>query len=227
MSTFADKAYRFFTTLELDARLPKGVEVMNPYRDKRVRECFRGFLDAHFNDDRKRVFVFGINPGRFGAGITGIAFTDPVALSKFCGIPNALGDKRESSSRFIYQFIERWGGTKKFYRDFFLTATCPLGFLKDGVNYNFYDHPELQRAVKPSIVSTLRKQLAFGARRDAAIVLGTGKLLGFFQEINVEYGFFKRLIALEHPRFIMQYRRKRMAEYLRKYERAFAEALGR
>src|SRR5687767_12625510 len=74
--TFADKAYKFFTHLELKHKLPPGVEVMNPYKERTVRECFRAFLRLHFDDTRKRVLIFGINPSRFGAGITGVAFTD-------------------------------------------------------------------------------------------------------------------------------------------------------
>ncbi|HTM68398.1 MAG TPA: DUF4918 domain-containing protein, partial [Candidatus Binatia bacterium] len=138
--SFARKAYAFFTRLELRHELPPGVEVMNPYKDRAVRACFKAFLDRHFDDARKRALILGINPSRFGAGITGVAFTDPVALREFCGVPNAMGDTRELSSTFVYQVVEAMGGAKQFYKDFFLTATCPLGFTKHGVNYNFYDH---------------------------------------------------------------------------------------
>lgn len=223
--TFADKAYRFFTTLKFDAKLPLGVEVMNPYKEKSVRECFRGFLDAFFDDTKKRVLILGINPSRFGAGITGVAFTDPVALAKFCGIPNAMGDTRELSSTFVYQVVERWGGPERFYGDFFLTATCPLGFTKNGVNYNFYDDPALQKAVTPFIVRSLRAQIAFGGRADVVVVLGTGKLKKYVEDLNAEHGFFKRIIALEHPRFIMQYKRKKVPVYVKKYVDTLSKAL--
>lgn len=222
--TFGSKAYRFFTTLTLDHRLPKGVQVMDPYRRADVRERVREYFRRYFSDARKRVYVFGINPGRFGAGITGITFTDPVALQEFCGIANDWPKRRESSSVFVYEFINRWGGVKTFNRDFFLTATCPLGFVKDGVNYNFYDHPDLLRDIRPFLVSSLRRQLSFGARQ-TAIVLGTGKLKKVFDELNATCGCFERVVALEHPRFIMQYRRRRIEEYLEKYRATFSAAL--
>ncbi len=223
--TFADKAYKLFTSLELKHKLPPGVEVMNPYKDRTVRAYFRAFLKRYFDDTRKRVLILGINPSRFGAGITGVAFTDPVALNDFCGIPNDMQKTRELSSTFIYQVVDAMGGCKKFYRDFFLTASCPLGFTKNGVNYNFYDHPGLQRDVTPFIVRSLKAQIALGARTDVAIVLGAGKLMAYLERLNAEHGLFKKLVALEHPRFIMQYRRKRIPEFVEKYKNVLGEAL--
>ncbi|MCL4483959.1 MAG: DUF4918 family protein [Bacteroidetes bacterium] len=50
---------------------------------------------------------------------------------------------------------------------------------------------------------------------------GTGKNEQFLRAINKEYGFFKEIIALEHPRFIMQYKSKSKQEYIDKYIQAF------
>lgn len=222
--SFATRAYRFFTHLELRHALPPGVAVMNPYKDRAVRACFKAFLDRHFADDRRRVLILGINPSRFGAGITGVAFTDPVALREFCGVPNAMGDVRELSSTFVYQVVEAMGGAKRFSKDFFLTASCPLGFTKHGVNYNFYDHPALERDVTPFIVRSLKAQVAMGGRSDVAVVLGTGKLMRFLERLNAEHKIFERLVALDHPRFIMQYRRKRVGEYVRRYREVLSAA---
>ncbi len=197
---------------------------MNPYRDRVVLGYVRSFLDKFFSDRRKRILVFGINPGRFGAGITGVTFTDPVALES-CGIPNGFPKRRESSSDFVYRFIEAWGGPKKFYRDFFLTAVSPLGFVKKGINFNFYDHPDLLRDTRPFLSRTIWTQIAFGARRDVAIVLGTGKLRKIFEDLNCEQGFFDTVCAVEHPRFIMQYRRRHLGAFIQKYRAVFTKAL--
>ena len=224
-STFGDRALHFYTTLSAIDGLPSNIQVMNPYATPEIRRYVELFLRKFFSDHRERVFVFGINPGRFGAGVTGVTFTDPVALERFCGIPNQLEKRREVSSEFVYAFIERWGGVEKFYRDFFLTAVSPLGFTRNGTNYNYYDDQRVFDILKPFIVRTLKDQLALGARHDAAILLGKGKNQRMFEELNQEHGFFKRLYALEHPRFIMQYRRKRLLEYLEKYHETFTQAL--
>lgn len=223
--TFGENAFRFYASLRFENHLPRGVTVMNPYRLPAIRSRVKRFLEAFFSDRRPRVLVFGINPGRFGSGITGVTFTDPVALEKFCGIPNDLKKRRELSSEFIYEFIRRWGGPKKFYRDFFLTAVSPLGFCRSGINFNFYDDQKLLAGIRPFLLRSLEDHLAFGARRSAAVVLGTGKLAKVFGDLNAETGTFKKVYALEHPRFIMQYRRKKIGHYLKKYERVFRRAL--
>lgn len=197
--------------------MPGVVDVMNPYVDGRARRYVRAFCEKYFSDNTARVLVFGINPGRFGAGITGLTFTDPVALADICGIDNDLPRRRELSSIFIYDFIEKFGGVRRFYRDFFLTAVSPLGFTRDGKNLNYYDDPALARAVTPFIVTSIAQQIALGCRRDHAVVIGLGDNQRFLRELNEKHGFFEAIHALEHPRWIMQYKRKRVASYLRKY----------
>ena len=223
--SFGNKVFHFYRNLAPPARLPKGVSAMNPYRKQTARGYIKEFLEKFFPDAEKRIFVFGINPGRFGAGVTGIAFTDPVALANVCGVSNDLAKRREVSSEFVYSFIEKWGGAGKFYRDFFLTAICPLGFVKNGINCNFYDDKKLLAAVRPFIAETIKAQIMCGARAGAAIVFGAGKNKKVFDELNAEHNFFKKVYALEHPRFIMQYRRRKLRAYLKKYHDVFSLAL--
>ena len=199
---------------------------MNPYTEARVRRYVREFLQRFFDDNEPRVLVFGINPGRFGAGITGITFTDPVALADFCGITNDLPRRRELSSIFVYQVIERFGGVEAFYRRFFLTAASPLGFTRKGRNLNYYDDPGLARAIMPFITRSVARHIALGGRRDHAIVLGKGANMRFMTRLNAEHGFFEKIHALEHPRPIMQYRRKRLDYYLSRYVEVVREADG-
>jgi len=196
---------------------------MNPYRDGHAQEYLGTFLKRYFDDEEPRTLIFGINPGRFGAGVTGIAFTDPVALADFCGIANQEPRRRELSSVFIYDMIGALGGVEAFYRRFFLTAISPLGFTRRGVNLNYYDDRALERAVTPFIARTIEQQIGFGGRRDRAIVLGTGENLRFVRAVNDKHRFFSEVVGLEHPRFIMQYRRKQLTAYIRKY----AEVLGK
>lgn len=222
--TFSEKVQLFYKNLNLPDNLPRGIEVINPYQHKVVKRCLGLFLDLYFADNRKRVLVMGINPGRFGSGITGVSFTDPVALHEHCGIENNFVKKRELSSEFIYRFIGKWGGTKKFYQDFFLTAVSPIGFTKNGLNYNYYDDKKLSSVVKSFIFHTLKQQIDFGVR-DTCILLGTGKNQKVFTEINKELGLFRKVYAVEHPRYIMQYKRKYLNDYLDKYMETFARAL--
>jgi len=224
-STFGDRALDFYVNMGVVNGLPSNIQTMNPYARPDIQRYVESFLRKFFSDNRERVYVFGINPGRFGAGVTGVTFTDPVALERFCGIPNELEKRREVSSEFVYEFIQQWGGVEKFYQEFFLTAVSPLGFMRNGTNYNYYDDQKVFAILKPFIVRTLKAQLALGARRDAAILFGTGKNQRMFTELNQEHRFFRHVYALEHPRFIMQYRRKRLRDYIAKYKEAFSQAL--
>lgn len=207
---------RFYASLKAP-RVPAGIRVMNPYKDARATRYTTAFLDTFFDDRRPRTLIFGINPGRFGAGITGITFTDPIALSDFCGIKNHLPRHRELSSVFIYDVIAALGGPRAFYKRFLLTAICPLGFTRNDVNLNYYDVPSLKKAATPFIVASIERHIAMGGRRDRAIVLGLGQNAKYLRALNEHHGFFDVIHALEHPRFILQYRRKRVAEYVRKY----------
>ena len=202
---------------------------MNPYYSPETQRCAKAFCTKYYQSNTKRVSLWGINPGRFGAGLTGLSFTDPVVLREICDIENSLGTKHELSAEYIWDIIAEYGGAERFFNNFFLTALCPLGFVrrkeKGEVNFNFYDDPALFRAVKPFIVQTMQKQIGLGLRQDVAICLGTGKLYDAFEALNKEYQFFGKILPLEHPRFIMQYRRKYLADYQQKYAVILSESL--
>jgi len=216
MSTFAEKAIKYFLSLKAPANLPENIVAINPYQESEVKTAVKHFFKKYFSDSKNRLFVFGINPGRFGGGLTGIAFTDPVALSEECGIKNNLGTRRELSSKFVYNLIGEFGGAQKFFGQVYLTALYPLAILRDGKNYNYYDHPALYRALKKHIEGSIREQLKFRARNDIAISLGK-KNARYLREINDEHKFFNEIRVLDHPRYIMQYKLKHMDKYLKDY----------
>ena len=216
MQTFSQKAINFFTNLKSPKTLPGNIKVLNPYKVEDVKIIVKEFYNRFFDDTNERVFILGINPGRFGGGVTGIAFTDPIVLEEYCGIKNSLIKKPELSSRFVYSFINEFGGVTKFYSKFFMGAVYPLALLSDGKNYNYYDSKELYRILKPHLISSLQKQINFGARKDIVICLGK-KNFNYLNELNKEFKFFESIIILEHPRFIMQYKLKKKEQYIKKY----------
>lgn len=219
-STFAQRAIRYFLNLSHPDSLPKNILTMNPYEADDVKDLVTKFYKKFFNDNNQRILALGINPGRFGGGITGVSFTDPLALEKFCGIENSFQKKREISSEFIYKFIVRYGGAKEFYSKFFISALFPLALIKDGLNYNYYDENKLYKLLKPTIVENVKTHIEFGARRDYVICLGR-KNYNFLNEINEEIKLFDKIVVLDHPRYIMQYKRKQLEIYLNEYLNAF------
>ncbi len=216
--TFGVHVLKFYKSLDLSShKLPKGVEVLNPYQDNVAYDLTEKFFIKFYNDTKARTIILGINPGRFGGGMTGIPFTDPIRLEKICGIENDLPKKPELSSDFIYRMIEEFGGPEKFYSKYFISSASPLGFTKDGKNLNYYDQKDLQGAVYDFIVKSIKTQLTFGISTETAFCLGEGENYKFLEALNKEYKFFNKIIPLPHPRFIMQYRRKRLDEFINRY----------
>lgn len=216
METFAQKAIAFHRHLHLD--LPfEDIEVLNPFQKKEVMLLVEQFFLKFFNDQNPRSYLFGINPGRFGAGITGISFTDPKNLEEKCGISNNLDKKHELSSQFIYLVIDAYGGPEKFFSNFFMTAISPLGFTTRGININYYDQKPLQKSLEPFIIKTMAAQFEFGAQPKCAICIGGGKNFKFLDQLNQSLKLFDKIIPLDHPRFVMQYRRKAISQYVKKY----------
>lgn len=215
MPTFSDKAVSYFLNLHTPLGLPKNIEVLNPFKNDNVRNITENFYEKYYHDNQNRTFIIGINPGRFGGGITGISFTDPVALREKCGISNDLGAKKELSSEFIYLVIDSYGGTDEFFSKYFLTALYSLAFLKDGKNFNYYDDKALLKKIKPHLIKSLKKQIDFGCD-DVVICLGK-KNAEFLNEVNLELKYFKEIRILNHPRFIMQYRRRFLKKFINEY----------
>jgi len=229
--TFAEKAISFFKDLEFRGKLPAGINIMNPFRENPdVMPVITRFFLKFYNDENPRHIILGINPGRFGAGSTGIPFTDTIRLSEKCGLTIHGIRTFETSSAFIYEMIDEYGGTGKFYSDFYISAISPLGFTKAGknkqVNFNYYDNSQLMEAVSEFIIYNLERQLKFGILRDTGFCLGTGKNYRFVQELNKKYGYFGKIVPLEHPRFIMQYKSKQKHSYIRKYIEEFRKVTG-
>lgn len=214
----------FLFNLHPDIKLPRAVKILNPYQENAARHACEQFYRKFYSDNGTRTMILGINPGRFGGGVTGIPFTDPVKLEQHCGIPNEMIKKAELSADFIYRMIDAYGGTTKFYQHYYIGAVSPLGFTLDGQNLNYYDHPALARKLLPFVIDSLQRQLDFGLRREVCFCLGEGENFKFLSDLNTRHGFFEKVIPLPHPRFIMQYRRKKVNEYIAGYIEKFQAA---
>ena len=213
---FAERILKFYDLLKIDEKLPKGVEILNPYKNSEVMDVCTSFYKKYYDDNLGRVMILGINPGRFGAGVTGIPFTDPVRLEKNCGIKNSFDKRAELSSEFVYRLIDKMGGPDHFYRHFYLGAVSPLGFIKNGKNYNYYDSRELTHTLKSFIIKSLIEQIGFGIVFKRVYVLGQGKNYEYLKMLNLDLKLFEELVPLPHPRWVMQYRRKQLNEILDK-----------
>jgi Domain of unknown function (DUF4918) len=222
---FATGVLQFIQQLSFPIQLPEGIEVMHPFLDLSTIKVCRQFYEKYYSDNHSRRMIIGINPGRFGGGITGISFTDPIRLQAACGIENDWIKKQELSSLYMYDMIHAFGGAAKFYLAFYITSVSPLGFTKQDKNLNYYDDKLLEEGIRPFVVDCLNKQFTFGISRDIAFCLGDGKNYKYLSRLNKEEHFFETIIPLSHPRFIMQYRLKKKEEYIQYYLQQLRSAI--
>lgn len=219
----AEKIIAFNKKLDFKGNLPNDIRIMNPYKENpNALTTSSEFYTKYFSDNNSRKLILGINPGRFGAGITGIPFTDTYRLKDYCNMEIPGVTTRELSSVFVYDVIEAFGGSAKFYSKYLISSIVPLGFVKENdkgkeVNYNYYDSKALTTAVEPFIIETLEQQIGFGIDTSVCYCLGTGKNYKYLQHLNKKKKYFDEIIPLEHPRYVMQYKLKKKQDYIDKF----------
>src|ERR1700748_3079447 len=109
-STQADAILHFYQHLQPGFKMGHGISIMNPYLEPTAWSLASQFYKKFYGDADRRAYIFGINPGRFGAGVTGVPFTDPIRLAEKCGIANGFQKRGELSSEFVYAVIDAFGG---------------------------------------------------------------------------------------------------------------------
>ncbi|NIG54585.1 uracil-DNA glycosylase family protein [Chitinophaga sp. Cy-1792] len=224
--TLADRIIAFNKSLHFEGKLPAGIHVMNPFREKKdIVDIMTKFYRKYYSDNQPRQIILGINPGRLGSGSTGVPFTDTTRM-KQVGLEITDFKTHEPSSVFVYDVINAYGGPEKFYKRFYITSVCPLGFTTDKgdkvINYNYYDSAALTKSALPFIVKCLKEQLSWPISHEVCYCMGTGKNAAFLQGLNTEHQFFKEVVPLEHPRYVMQYKSRSKDAYVQKYLDTFA-----
>ena len=219
MKSFGQQVLSFYERLNTLPAVPDGVEILQPYLDPEAWKVMQTFYGRFYDDSTPRVFLVGINPGRFGAGVTGVPFTDPIRLQDICGITHSFDRKAELSSKFIYALIAQMDGPEHFYKRYYFTSVSPVGFTKSGKNLNYYDLAALQDSWEPFMVKSLKSQIAFGSVAPTAFSLGQGKNYKYLQYLNRKYHLFENIKPLPHPRWVMQYRLKRLQEFIELFQK--------
>lgn len=218
--------YHFIQQYSFD--LPRGIKAIQTYEGA-VIENLSSFFQEYYNDTKTRSLILGINPGRKGAGVTGIPFTDSQRLNQILGFKRDNDKKSyEPSAEFFYKAVHSYGGAKVFYNDFLVSSVSPVGFLKlnkrrNWVNYNYYDDAKLKSNCQSFIKESMDRILELPINRNKVLCLGSGKNYKELQKLNEQYKWFESIIPIEHPRYIIQYKRKVMHDYTLKYISALTE----
>jgi hypothetical protein len=210
------------TTLEL----PPGFAVVNPFsgpQRERVREVTTAFYHKYFDDEKPRRLVLGSSPARRGTAVTGVPFEDAKLLESDTGVDIADGYAvSRPSAGFLHDVIARYGGRPKFYADFVMSFVCPLGLVRTTpqgreVNCNYYENKKLLELLRDFLVDALERQMEFGTDTSVCYCIGSGENFKFLTKVNEGQRYFKKIVPLEHPRFITQYNGGRTEEFAEKY----------
>ncbi len=219
--TNADRILNFLKNLHLEGTLPEGIHILEPFTSPDVWSICTAFYHKYYDDKMPRKLMLGINPGRLGAGSTGVPFTDTKRLNEACDIEFTKFVTHEPSSVFMYEMMEAYGGVDRFYSHFYINSVFPLGFIKkDGarvVNFNYYDSKALLKAVQDDIEKNIRIQHEISGGLPFCYCIGSGKNYTFLSQFNEQMHLFDEIIPLEHPRFIMQYKSREKSRYIDDY----------
>ena len=200
-------------------------KIINPYtycNKEQIKVITTKFYTRFYNDKKKRRLILGSNPARRASAVTGVPFEDVIHLQKETGIFIDNFYVNKSSSNFLYDVIDEYGGCEKFYNDFYMNFVFPLGISKisskgNEVNYNYYDVKQYEERFEEYIIKSIKEILQFNIDTSICYCIGSGKNYEYLVKLNRKYNFFKEIIPLEHPRFIMQYNSKNKDLYLKKY----------
>ncbi|RLQ93620.1 uracil-DNA glycosylase family protein [Falsibacillus albus] len=142
MERILELHYNFFEDMQSDLELRETLErekitVLNGFYKnfKLVKKYYKHV----YSNQSERVVLCGINPGRNGAGKTGIPFLDFDSVSQI--ISDLDRNDKESSAQFIKSIINEIG-TESYYSSIYMTNISWFGFTKEEKNLNYYDLPE-------------------------------------------------------------------------------------
>ena len=102
-------------------------------------EGIAAFSRKYYSHSVPRIMICGINPGRLGAGKTGIPFLDYVSLSQL--ISGVQRQDSEKSAGFFFKVLKSVGA-ESFYKTFYVTNFSSVGYLSNAANFNYYNLPQ-------------------------------------------------------------------------------------
>ena len=201
--TFSDNVLEFNESLaNIALELFDNYTISNPFSGKnrvQIKEITNAFYKKYYNDHNKRYLILGSSPARKGTATTGIPYEDASHLYKETGIMIDNFYINKSSSDFLYDVMEQYGGCEKFYKNFFMSFVCSLGIVNvnskgNEVNSNYYENKKLENALYNFIVDSLKNRLLLELKHLYVIVQEVEKILNFKKKLMNNINFLIRLL---------------------------------
>jgi uracil-DNA glycosylase len=171
------------------------------------KEGINSFWQTYYGDSVSRVVICGINPGRHGAGKTGIPFVDFQSLAQL--ITGVDRQDSERSAKFFFQVVRQFG-VEDFFNSFYVTNVSSVGFMRDGKNLN---HNELPESALTVVERNFMQEMAI-IQPTHVISLGevVQNSVRTLLPASVDCS-----MRLPHPAWVTSYRGKEMHEWTNRY----------
>lgn len=190
--------------------LSNNVNILSDFLDN--KQNIIQFHERYIKNSKPKIVLCGINPGRFGAGLTGIPFIDFNSLGKM--LPFVESITSEKSAGFFFSVIQEFG-IVEFYKNFHVTNLSWYGFCKcnKGSNVNYYD---LRTDIQRYLIDIFVREIEY-INPEVIIPLSTQvyhelRALKESGEIKAEIG-----PRLNHPSWITTYRSRELSHWRNQY----------
>jgi hypothetical protein len=150
------------------------------------------FNEKYYAEGYPKIVLCGINPGKNGAGKTGIPFLDFDSLSKL--IDGIEHTDTERSAQFFYDVVQEFGA-ERFFRSFYVTNISWIGYIKENKNVNYY---QLSDPIKKFIYKTFKYEMdAIAPKSIISLSQEVYKTVNeLFPDNDIDTG-----ISLPHPNY--------------------------
>ena len=139
MRTIAEDYFGFYEIFKekyCENLKSRNVKILSDFLDNKGNII--EFHKIYVEPNSPKVVICGINPGRNGAGLTGIPFIDFASLSKM--LPDIKENDWEPSAKFFFSVIQKFE-IEAFYRNFHVTNISWFGFsrIDKQKNVNYFE----------------------------------------------------------------------------------------
>ncbi len=149
--------YEIFKNKYSDDLQSKNIGILSNFIDNKANII--EFHKKYVQPNSPKVVICGINPGRYGAGKTGIPFIDFTSLSKM--LPNIDKEDSERSARFFFSVIEEFG-IENFYQNFHVTNLSWYGFYQlDKMKNVNYDNTNIATEIQIFLIDKFVEEMNY------------------------------------------------------------------
>lgn len=214
MSIFSENLNRYTLNYEFKRLLNEnGISMLEGYLDQ--SDIMDAFCEKFYSNQIPKIVICGINPGRLGAGLTGVPFFDFASLSKI--FPSIQRNDTENTAQFFFKVIEKIG-VERFFKYFYITNVSSVGYSKGKSNFNFNKLPDNLQSI---VFSNFAKEIEL-IKPAKIIALGEAAFNGVESALGKNN---YRLEKLKHPSWIMQYKRDEINFWVQAYADALSNSL--